>query len=83
MLEVYGDQVKSRRRVFHWHKQFREGHALSMAVKQSVRPVSIFTDEMINTTQRDIAVHFSIAEGTVQKIFKNLLQMTRVCSHCI
>ncbi len=80
MCGAYGYQVMSHRQVFHWHKQFREGHA-SVAVKQSGRSALISTEVMINTirtlnmddsssTQYDIAVHLDIANGMVQKILK-------------
>ncbi len=74
----------SQRQVFHWHKQSRAGRTSSVAVKQSERPVSIFTNVTINTTgalttddssltQSEIAAHLGIAKGTVQKILTSCL----------
>ncbi len=77
MCEAYRDRVMSRRQVFHWHKQFRVGRVLSVAVKQSGRLVSISTNVIINTngtmiaddsslTQYEIPVHLGVATGMVQ-----------------
>ncbi len=71
MCEAFRHQVVSCRQVFHWHKQFREGRILSVAVKQSGRSIV-----MINTietliaddnllTQREIAAHLGMANGAI------------------
>ncbi len=81
MRETCEDQVMSHTQVFHWHKQFREVRTSSAAVKQSGRPVSIFTNVTINTiktlivnnnllTQCEIAAYLDITKGTTQKILK-------------
>ncbi len=84
MYEAYRDQVMSRWQVFHRHKQFKEGCALSVTIKQSGRHVSNSTGVMIDTigtlitndsllTRCEIAALVGIKKGTVQKVCHNCL----------
>ncbi|UYV82790.1 hypothetical protein LAZ67_22000858 [Cordylochernes scorpioides] len=48
MLTAYGDAVMSRRRVFEWHKRFKEGREESADNERSVRPSISTTPEKVD-----------------------------------
>ncbi len=62
MCEAYGINVVCRRQIFHWHTPFREGHTSSVAMKQSVKPVSICIDVTINTIRTLITDDSSLTQ---------------------
>ncbi len=83
-FEAYRDQVINRTQAFHWHKQFREGRTLSVAVKQSGRPVSISTVVMIKTIRTLITDDSSL---TQRKITAHLMTINfvelKICCNCL
>lgn len=92
--KVYGRDTMSRTQVFQWFSQFKRGRKSVSSVRQTGRPAEVSNDVTVNTisallaedcslNQRQIAALMGISQSTVQRIIRNDLQMTRVCSRWV
>ena len=92
--QVYGDNSLSRRRVFEWHRRFREGQEsvedehrsgrpLSASNAESRARVSQLLDENPRILLSKIAATLEISYGTAHKIVTEDLGLNRVCCRWI
>ncbi|UYV65520.1 hypothetical protein LAZ67_3004584, partial [Cordylochernes scorpioides] len=90
MLQTaYGVAVMSRRRVFEWHKPFKEGREETADNERSRRPSTSTTPEKVDKvlelvredrriTVRKVAEEAGISFGSTQSIIKDILGMRRL-----
>ncbi|UYV73733.1 hypothetical protein LAZ67_11000634 [Cordylochernes scorpioides] len=90
MLQAaYADAVMSRRRVFEWHKRFKEGREETADNERSGRPSTSTTPEKVDKelellrvdrriTVREVAEEAGISFGSTQSIMKNILGVRKL-----
>ncbi len=94
LQKVYGPDTMSRSQVFDWFRQFKGGRKSAATSPRTGRRSEVTTDVSRNTisallaedctlNQRQIAAVMGFSQSTVQRIIRNDLQMTRVCSHWV
>ncbi|XP_026819544.1 protein GVQW3-like [Rhopalosiphum maidis] len=91
LLLAYGDETKSRARVFEWFKRFKEGRTTVKSDEREGRPSTSRNEEMIQKirtairgnrrlTIMELSNEFQISFGSVQTILTTDLDMRRVAA---
>ncbi|XP_025415342.1 protein GVQW3-like [Sipha flava] len=91
LLLAYGNETKSRTRVFEWFKRFKEGRITVESDEREGRPLTSRNEEMIQkirTATRDnrrltimkLSNEFQISFGSDQTILTTVLDMRRVAA---
>ena len=94
LVQLYGDSAMKKTAVYKWVKRFSEGRESVTDEERSGRPATSRTEENIanirnilrenrRLTIRSIGEQVNIDRETVRKIFKEDLDMRKVCTKMV